>query len=234
MIANIRHSGARRGAGIASAHARTNQLSRYTVIGLILITALLAFEIFNFDTTQYALTDLLGDVRFGGVKWASILAIAFCGIDFAGLLRVFTPDNSSETPTEVWYLMAAWLLGATMNAAMTWYAVSLALVQNNVGNEILSQTQLMQIVPLFVAFLVWLTRILFIGALTVAGNRAIERAIAQDVLAQQAVQPQHTQRATIRPKKRPTSPPPLIINEEEQELPAFVVRRQSDNRAAAT
>ena len=153
--------------------ASININNRYALIGIILMVALLAFELFNFDTTQFALTDLLGETRFAGLKWATILAIAFCGIDFAGLLRVFTPDSDKDTPTEVWYLMAAWLLGATLNATMTWYAVSLTLANNHVGNAVLTAEQLLKIVPIFVAFLVWLTRIMFIGALSVAGGRLL-------------------------------------------------------------
>lgn len=172
--------------------------TRYTTIGLILALALFSFEAFNFDTTQYALTDLMGDVRFAGVKWATILAIAFCGIDFAGLLRVFTPDEGDDTPSEVWYLMAAWLLGATMNAVMTWYAMSLTLSQHHIGNEILSQAQLMRFVPIFVSFLVWLTRILFIGSLTMAGNRIVDVAFRPKQTAQHAHPAQHPQQATVR------------------------------------
>lgn len=73
-------------------------------------------------------------------------------------------------PTEVWYLMGAWLLGATMNALMTWWAVNLALLNHDFGNEVLSRGQLLELVPIFVATLVWVTRILFIGAFTVAGG----------------------------------------------------------------
>jgi hypothetical protein len=70
--------------------------------------------------------------------------------------------------------MGAWLLGATMNAIMTWWAVSLTLLNHNLGNEVLSREQLLDIVPVFVAVLVWLTRILFIGAVTVAGERLMD------------------------------------------------------------
>lgn len=146
---------------------------RRAVVALILLVALFAFELFNFDTTRYALTNLLGPVSFVGVGWASILAIAFCAIDFAGLVRMFTPESDGEQPKEVWYLMGAWLLGATMNALMTWWAVSLTLLSHDFGNEVLSRGQLLQIVPIFVATLVWLTRILFIGALTVTGSQLI-------------------------------------------------------------
>ncbi len=146
---------------------------RRAIVAIILMVALLAFEVFNFDTTRYALTNLLGPVSFVGLRWASILALAFCAIDFAGLVQLFTPEATGEQPKEVWYLMGAWLLGATMNALMTWWAVSLTLLNHDFGNEVLSRGQLLQVVPIFVATLVWLTRILFIGALTVTGSHLL-------------------------------------------------------------
>ena len=145
-------------------------LPQKSIMGIILVVALLAFELFNFDTTRYALGNLLGDVRFAGVGWATILAIAFCAIDFAGLARLFTPERGKDEPTAVWYLMGAWLLGATMNAVMTWWAISLTLLSHDFGNEVLSREQLLRWVPFFVATLVWLTRILFIGAISVASE----------------------------------------------------------------
>lgn len=149
-------------------------LPRKMVIGLILMMALFAFEIFNYDTTRYALSSLLGDVRFLSIQWAAILAVAFCSIDFAGLVRLFTPEKGMDEPKEVWYLMGAWLLGATMNAVMTWWAVSLTLLNHEFGNEVLSREQLLTYVPIFVAVLVWLTRILFIGAFSVAGEHLFD------------------------------------------------------------
>lgn len=146
---------------------------RRLVIGAILIVALLAFEVFNFDTTRYALDNLLGPVSFAGLGWATVLAVAFCAIDFAGLVHLFTPDEDGEQPREVWYLMGAWLLGATMNALMTWWAVSLTLLNHEFGNEVLTRGQLLDIVPIFVAVLVWLTRILFIGALSMTGSHIL-------------------------------------------------------------
>ena len=67
-------------------------LSRGLMFGLLIIGALLAFEAFNYSTTEFALSDLLGNLRFAGVRWATILSIAFCGIDFAGIARLFTPE----------------------------------------------------------------------------------------------------------------------------------------------
>lgn len=198
--------------------AMGNTLPRRAMVGVILIISLLAFEMFNFDTTQYALRNLLGEVEFLGLKWASILAIAFCSIDFAGLVRLFTPERElSEEPREVWYLMGAWLLGATMNAIMTWWAVSLTLLNHDFGNEVLSREQLLNTVPIFVAVLVWLTRILFIGAFTVAGehifdfNHAREGRPAAALSSQPRpqLQPQRAQPASqIINRQRQSTPPP--------------------------
>lgn len=187
---------------------------RHTFIALLLVSALLAFEIFNFGTTKYALADLLGHVTFMGMTWAAILAFAFCAIDFAGLVRIFTPEQGENEPKEVWYLMGAWLLGATLNAVMTWYAVSLTLLQRPLGaNEVLTQDQLLTFVPVFVAVLVWLTRILFIGSLSMAGEQVMTAARVESGAANQrggntAVSPTN---ATPRPttRNRPPAPAPM-------------------------
>ncbi len=159
--------------GLGELKLGRSRFTRQLLIGSILILALLAFEMFNFDTTRYALQSLLGDVRFATLTWATILAVAFCAIDFAGLARLFTPERGLGEPKEIWYLTGAWLLGASMNAVMTWWAVSSVLVSHELGNEILGREQLLRIVPIFVAVLVWLTRILFIGAITIAGERIL-------------------------------------------------------------
>ena len=44
------------------------QVKRGVVYGLLIVSALVAFEIFNYSTTDFALTDLLGDLRFWGVR----------------------------------------------------------------------------------------------------------------------------------------------------------------------
>lgn len=149
------------------------QGSQQWLIGGILFIALIAFEIFNFDTTRYALDNLLGGVTFGRLSWSAILAVAFCSIDFAGLARLFTPEKGADEPTQVWYLTGAWLLGATMNAVMTWWAISLTLLNHPLGNEVLGRDQLLVYVPIFVAALVWVTRILFIGSIAVAGDHLL-------------------------------------------------------------
>jgi len=148
------------------------QVKRGVVFGLLIITALVAFEIFNYSTTDFALTDLLGELRFWGVRWATILAIAFCGIDFAGIARLFTPEGKPGDQPEVWYLFAAWLIAATMNALLTWWGVSIAIVNHEtLGNAVIARQTLLKVVPIFVAVMVWLLRVLIIGLFSVAGER---------------------------------------------------------------
>ena len=142
------------------------------MFAVILLVALVAFEIFNYSTTDYALSDLLGDLRFAGVGWATILAVAFCGIDFAGIARLFTPEERTSEPKEVWYLFGAWLLAATMNAMLTWWGVSLAIANHTViSTSVIDSKTLVSVVPVFVALMVWVIRILIIGSVSVASDR---------------------------------------------------------------
>lgn len=157
------------------------RLQRGLAFGVIIVAALIAFEIFNYSSTVYALSDLLGELKFLGISWATILAIAFCGIDFAGIARLFTPElQSNQGPAshnDGWYLFGAWLLAATMNAMLTWWGVSLAILgHQTLGNAVVSREVLLRAVPVFVALLIWLIRILIIGTFSVAGDRLFSQA----------------------------------------------------------
>ena len=198
-------------------------MPRKAIVGAILIVALVAFEIFNFDTTRYALESLLGDVNFLGISWAIILAIAFCAIDFAGLTSIFTPGHDSQEHRSTWYLMGAWLLGATMNAIMTWWAVNLTLLNHDLGNEVLSREELLRYVPLFVAVLVWLTRILFIGAFSIAGSHFFEsESMGQhrSTSAVSATANKNMQTPASRGNRRPASKPGSLPRRPQQPVPA--------------
>jgi hypothetical protein len=151
---------------------KNTALKRGVIFGTILISALLAFEVFNFGTTSFALRDILGDLRFAGLRWSSILAFAFCGIDFAGIARIFTPEKGRDEPAEVWYLFGAWLLAAGFNASLTWWGVSVAILNHNAaGGMLVGQETMTKVVPVLVAVMVWLIRVLIIGTFSVAGER---------------------------------------------------------------
>ncbi len=190
-------------------------LRRGLVFGVIILLALLAFEFFNYSTTVFALRDLLGDLQFLGIQWATILAIAFCGIDFAGIARLFTPEEGANEPNEVWYLFAAWLLAATMNAMLTWWGVSIAILNHqSLGNAVVSRELLLKVAPIFVAVMVWLIRFLIIGTFSLAGERLFsqgERLAASPVRrlglgsSVAAANPQLGASSSFRPAPRPGS-----------------------------
>lgn len=181
---------------------RGTALRRGALFGGILIAALLAFEVFNYSTTDFALHDVLGDLSFAGLRWSTVLSIAFCGIDFAGIARLFTPEKGRDEPAEVWYLFGAWLLAATMNACLTWWGVSVAIISHNsAGGVLVGQATMTKVVPVFVAVMVWLIRVLIIGTFSVAGENLFS-------LADDYSRPRRSQRFTPQPTR--TSTPSFV------------------------
>ncbi len=177
-------------------------LKRGAIFGSILISALLAFEVFNFGTTSFALRDVLGDLKFAGIQWSTILAFAFCGIDFAGIARIFTPEQGRDEPAEVWYLFGAWLLAAAFNAMLTWWGVAVAISNHNaLGGSLVGQATMIKVVPIFVAAMVWLIRVLIIGTFSVAGERLFSLA---DV---------HNQYSSYRSQQTYNTPQPRTSNQ---------------------
>ena len=137
------------------------------IYSAIIILALIAFEAVNYSTTAYALRDLLGNLKFAGIRWSVLLALAFCGLDFAGVARLVTQKGNSREEKNSWYLFGAWLIAATFNAALTWWGVSIAVSNHALRSaEVFNTQQLTTIVPVMVAIMVWVIRVLIIGSLT--------------------------------------------------------------------
>jgi hypothetical protein len=160
--------------GLLQQFGLPQRIQRNLVWGLLIVGALAAFELFNYSTTEFAMRDLLGNLNFAGLGWSTILALAFCSIDFAGIAHMFSNGTNlkEKQSADTWYLFAAWLLAATMNATLTWWGVSVAIANNGaLGSGLLDRTALLKIVPAFVAVLVWLIRVLVIGTLITAGGK---------------------------------------------------------------
>ncbi len=190
---------------------------RGLIFGGIILSALLAFEIFNYSSTAFALQDILGDLAFGPFKWATILAIAFCGIDFAGIARIFTPEKGRDEPAEVWYLFGAWLLAASFNATLTWWGVSVAILKHNAeGGILLGQQTMTTFVPIFVSALVLLIRVLLINTFSIAGERIFS--MAEENATQGQYQPKPAYRPTVEANRAPApmysrpAPKPAAMN----------------------
>lgn len=189
---------------------RGTAIRRGVVFGGILLGALLAFEVFNYSTTDFALRDMLGDLRFAGLRWSTILSLAFCGIDFAGIARIFTPEQGRDEPAEVWYLFGAWLLAAVMNAILTWWGVSIAIINHtSEGGILVGQSNMIRVVPIFVALIVWLIRVLIIGTFSIAGENLFslaESSSQKSRAVHPSGEPAHNSTpAYIRPAPKPIS-----------------------------
>ncbi|MBI9049931.1 MAG: hypothetical protein JEZ00_10955 [Anaerolineaceae bacterium] len=170
---------------------------------VIMLSALIAFEAFNYSTTDFALRDLLGDLSFIGIRWGTILSVAFCGIDFAGIARLFTPGLQDDETHEIWYLFGAWLLAATMNAFLTWWGVSMAIISHNVQSAaVIDQATLLTFVPVFVAVMVWVIRVLIIGTFSVAGGKIMESLKGEE---SQPVRRSNRQSSPSRSSQRPAT-----------------------------
>lgn len=192
---------------------------RGLLFGSMIVIALIAFEMFNFTTTDFAFSNLLGDVTVIGIPWATILAIAFCGIDFAGIARLFTPERDQRESSDAWYLFGAWLIAATMNAILTWWGVSLAVLQHqNLGNEMVDRATLIRIVSVFIAVMVWLIRVLLLGTFSLAGDRLFSQSVA-DRSSRTGQNP-----AIYRPLEPPAGRPVPL-----QKVPSFKPFQQQSN-----
>lgn len=137
------------------------------IYSAIIILALIAFEAVNYSTTAYALRDLLGNLKFAGIRWSVLLALAFCALDFAGIARLVTQKGHNREDRDAWYLFGAWLIAATFNAALTWWGVSIAVSNHALRSaDVINTQQLTTVVPVLVAIMVWVIRVLIIGSLT--------------------------------------------------------------------
>ena len=185
------------------------KFNRGAAFGAMIICALLSFEIFNFSTTQYTLHDMLGDLSFAGLRWATILAVAFCGIDFAGIARIFTPETGADEPVEVWYLFGAWVLAAGFNAVLTWWGVAVAISKNpNLqSSAVVSAETMAKLVPIFIAFMVWLIRLLIIGSFSKAGDRLFSTEVKNAAQQQNAQKPSSQPRPSYAPAQTQANQP---------------------------
>jgi hypothetical protein len=185
------------------------KMNRGGFFALIILIALAAFEVFNYSSTVFALRDILGNLTFGGMEWAVLLAFAFCAIDFAGIARIFTPEQGQNEPAEVWYLLAAWFLAAAFNASLTWWGISVAIFShNNTMAAVLGNASLNKILPVFMALMVLLIRVLLINTFAIAGERIFSTAQGRSPdLRPARTEPTYRPATTIRGSQTDLRPP---------------------------
>ena len=154
---------------------RSHSINIFTIM---MLAALIALECFSFSTTEFALGNMLGDMGMGLLHWSTILSLAFCGMDLAGISRLLTlrgSQNSNDNGS--WFLLGAWVLAATMNAGLTWWGVSVALYNQPADSVlILDPLTFATAIPVLVSLGVWIIRILIIGSLVYSFNPELNAA----------------------------------------------------------
>jgi hypothetical protein len=119
-----------------------------------------------------------------------------------------------------------------MNSMLTWWGVSIAILQHeSLGNAVVERETLLKAVPIFVAVMVWLSRVLIIGTFSVAGerlftqaeNRTPARLTGMHQPAHRPSLPQGMQPASSlpRPAFRPTPKPKPVPRADMYENPAY-------------
>jgi hypothetical protein len=154
-----------------------------TWFGLVIVIGLIAFDIFNFATTQNALNSFsLGSLW--GIRMSIALAVAFCAIDLAGLASLFTHEKGMDEPWWVWMFGAGWLVASAVNAIGTWWAILLGMQDAPaINNPMFTAQQLYYFVPVILALTVWLIRLLLIGSTILAwDNEQPERPRSRPVM----------------------------------------------------
>ena len=96
---------------------KKNYLETFTLAGLF--AAAVVSEFLNYSTTHLSLSDLLGDMAFGPIPLAILLAASFALVDTVGLIRLI----GSRGKHIGFGLIAAWWLAFGLNMATTLYAV---------------------------------------------------------------------------------------------------------------
>lgn len=137
-----------------------------SVFMTVIALALTAFEIFNFSTTDFALRDILGSQSSGLLPWATILSLAFCGMDVAGIAKMLASQNGDEKDKSSWYLLGAWALSAAMNTGLTWWGISVV-IYNQPAHAVMIVDPMtyVTVIPVMGAVMVWAIRVLIIGLL---------------------------------------------------------------------
>jgi len=170
---------------------------------------LLSLEVFNYSTTKFALQDLLGEIGVGPTTWAAMLSLAFCGMNLIGIIRLFNPSTHENQGNENWFLLGAWVLAAVMNTGLNWWGVSIAIYNHPVDSVlVVDPMTIVTVIPIFVAIMVMLIRVLIIGNLSgtiskTTSNSAKSQRINNQPFGvrSQSVQPNHgTLRRTVVPQ----------------------------------
>ncbi|MBN2256795.1 MAG: hypothetical protein JW704_03095 [Anaerolineaceae bacterium] len=142
-----------------------NRITHNATAIIAKLIALLAFQGFNYATSFFALSRLLGSQATAGLSWAAVLAVAFCCIDLAGITLMYNPAKVVKQTISERRLIIAWLLAAGLNTLLTWHGISMAILARQMQTGwIVDSLALVKILPAFMTLMIWFIRISIIGS----------------------------------------------------------------------
>ncbi len=150
---------------LIESHPANVEISRHTATILSMFAGLVAFEIFNYATTFLALQSLLGGLTAMGFNLTAWLAAAVCCLDVTGIIYLFLSPETQSNVKNNHRLFIAWILVTGMNAWLIWLGISQAIsIRQAQTALVIDGGTLAHILPIFIVSLIWLIRILVIGA----------------------------------------------------------------------
>lgn len=130
--------------------------------GILLLVALAVFEFINYTTTVAAVNSIIGVrevslILLNTVQFATLIGLATCLLDFAGIARIFTPERGNDEPRAVYVLFFVWLCAAVINAGLTWWVASIWVATGYAGgNPAVSYESVVKWAPIILASLFFL------------------------------------------------------------------------------
>jgi hypothetical protein len=92
-----------------------------------------------------------------------------------------------------------------MNAILTWWGVAVAVRSHQeLATSFIGQNTLIKVVPVFVALMVWLIRVLIIGTISMAGGRLFSMVEGKSLMPRNSLHPQ----ASLQPTRASNLPLP--------------------------
>lgn len=150
-------------------------------VSLVLLLVLcVALELVNWTTSEGALLLFLGRTQVIGLYIASLLALAFCGVDLLCLWRITTPAARAEDESKTVVLMLVmWVVGTLLNAVLTYFSLKHTMSQTTAWqSDIWQGFNPLDVLPVALAGGVWVTRVSLIWTLASELDRRLHPALA--------------------------------------------------------
>ena len=91
---------------------------------------------------------------------------------------MLAPQSDHHDHRSTWFMFGAWILAATMNAILTWWGVVLAIGSHPVVSAgMVNERFVLRTIPVFIALMVWVIRIMIVGSLSKKADRLTEPAV---------------------------------------------------------